>query len=559
MKKSKLLAAGLFGTLLVSSVLQAQNSSPYWSLAGNSNASTSSKLGTTNSIPLRLFTKNTTRIFIDTLGRVGIGTTPSRAKLEVNGVSGSGATSALFGGDGAGISLQRNWPTIGFNQYRNSTSGQGRYMANGYAALQTLDPTTGNMYFTLFQSGTKDGLTDAGHLALALTKNGNVGIGTATLSNGLTVGNGGIGGYNSTSGASGVYGSGDGTGVYGTSNSGWGVYGTSTNGYGAYGYSPNNYGVYGTSNNSSGIYGYTPGPYGKEAAGVYGYCNGYGYGVHGYSEYGTGLIGYGGTYGVYAAAASGVGNYAGFFAGPVFATTYSSSDRKLKKNIEDVGAAMDIIGKLQPKQYEYRQDGDYKFMHLPEGKHYGLIAQDLEQVLPTLVKDSKFDPNIVKDMGGIKQDPAHPTAAPKTDKAQPAEAIDFKAVNYTELIPIMIKGMQEQAELIKQQQQQINDLKQEVAQLKGNGFNTISGSGKLMQATPNPSSSTTRISYNLPAGVNQAQLLLTDAQGKIIKAISLNNSGTVDLNTGGLSSGVYNYSLLINGKIADTKKLVVAR
>ena len=37
----------------------AQNTSPYWSLAGNSNASaTTSKLGTTNAVSLRLFTNN---------------------------------------------------------------------------------------------------------------------------------------------------------------------------------------------------------------------------------------------------------------------------------------------------------------------------------------------------------------------------------------------------------------------------------------------------------------------------------------------------------------------
>ena len=51
---------------------------------------------------------------------IGIGiTNPTRAKLEVSGVSGSGATSAIFGTDGTGISLQRNWPTIGFNLCHN--------------------------------------------------------------------------------------------------------------------------------------------------------------------------------------------------------------------------------------------------------------------------------------------------------------------------------------------------------------------------------------------------------------------------------------------------------
>src|SRR5437764_15191519 len=60
-----------------------QNASPYWSLAGNSNATTSSKLGTTTSIPLNLTTNNATRLFISTTGNVGIGTTAPSTKLHI--------------------------------------------------------------------------------------------------------------------------------------------------------------------------------------------------------------------------------------------------------------------------------------------------------------------------------------------------------------------------------------------------------------------------------------------------------------------------------------------
>src|ERR1041385_7284111 len=50
-----------------------QNTSPYWSLAGNSNAAAGSKLGTTTAIPLNLTTNNLTRLRIYSNGRVGIG------------------------------------------------------------------------------------------------------------------------------------------------------------------------------------------------------------------------------------------------------------------------------------------------------------------------------------------------------------------------------------------------------------------------------------------------------------------------------------------------------
>jgi hypothetical protein len=77
---------------------------------------------------------------------VGIGTNnPSRAKLEVHVIK-----PPPFGGDGTGISLQRNWPSLGFNQYYNNGS---KYIGNGYAGVQYLDPSTGGFSLDLFSSG----------------------------------------------------------------------------------------------------------------------------------------------------------------------------------------------------------------------------------------------------------------------------------------------------------------------------------------------------------------------------------------------------------------------
>jgi hypothetical protein len=63
---------------------------------------------------------------------------------------------------------------------------------------------------------------------------------------------------------------------------------------------------------------------------------------------------------------------------------------------------MDIINKLKPREYEFRHDGNYDLMNLPDGSHYGLIAQDLEQVLPNLVKDTKFETNMGKKSFALK-------------------------------------------------------------------------------------------------------------------------------------------------------------
>ncbi len=277
-----------------------------------------------------------------------------------------------------------------------------------------------------------------------------------------------------------------------------------------------------------------------------------------YSAGGIGVYGYAATYiGVW-------GNgfyYAAYFNGDVFSNgTYYGSDQKLKQNINDVSSAMEIINQLHPKHYEYRHDGSYKLMNLPNGEHYGLIAQDVEKVLPNLIKDTKFDTRYAK---------PHTTA----EDIKNSETIDFKALNYTELIPIIIKGMQEQQQTIEnlqqvneKQQQQINELEKMVQTLSGNQSSLNSSlpdnsSAYLQQNTPNPFSQNTVISCYVSSSVRQAQLVVYSVDGKLLKSYTLNNKGIneVTINAGTLSSGEYAYALVIDGKKIDSKRMVLTK
>ena len=65
-----------------------------WNLAGNNNATGASKLGTTNSVPLKLFTNTSERMRINTSGKVGIGITNPLNILTVK--SGGSTPTALW-------------------------------------------------------------------------------------------------------------------------------------------------------------------------------------------------------------------------------------------------------------------------------------------------------------------------------------------------------------------------------------------------------------------------------------------------------------------------------
>lgn len=110
---------------------------------------------------------------------VGIGIfNPTRGKLEVQG-TGIGNTVGIFGGDVQGISIQRSNPCIGFNQYFDGLAN--RYIASGYAAAQSLNTTTGDMYLDLYGSGTANNVVSSTTRAITISKTGNVGIGVAPL------------------------------------------------------------------------------------------------------------------------------------------------------------------------------------------------------------------------------------------------------------------------------------------------------------------------------------------------------------------------------------------
>ncbi|NNV57426.1 tail fiber domain-containing protein [Limnovirga soli] len=355
-----------------------------------------------------------------------------------------------------------------------------------------------------------------------------------------------------------------GTGVYGSAINGAGVYGyDASSGNGVTGYSNTGYGVTGTTGDGfAGVYGNDN----NQAIGVYGRSTS-GVGVFGVSN-GTSLTGgYAGKFtstnyrGIYVS--SGTGWFAGYFAGDVYTTgVYSSSDAKLKKNIEDVTNAMDIINRLQPKHYEFRNDGNFAKMNLPQGKHYGLIAQELEQVLPDLVKDNQFN----------TRDAVAPNNA-AINKNEPVnnETIDFKSVNYTELIPVIIKAMQEQDKTIQQQQAKIGALEQLINKLTAaTPVNTISENANALvavtnatidQNVPNPFTNVTRINYTLPAKYQIAKMVITDKNGSTLKQINISGAakGSVQIDASALASGTYSYSIFADGKIIGSKQMIVIK
>jgi hypothetical protein len=128
----------------------------------------------------------------------------------------------------------------------------------------------------------------------------------------------------------------------------------------------------------------------------------------------------------------------------VYATngTINTSDATLKRDIKPLNYGITEVMKLQPVSYQWI-DG-----RPGEGRIMGFLAQDLQKVIPEVVRD--------KEWVYEKEDRA-------TGHWQPAAKL---GVAYSEIIPVAIAAIQEQQKQIEALRAEIEALKQLVAALK---------------------------------------------------------------------------------------------
>ncbi len=86
-------------------------------------------------------------------------------------------------------------------------------------------------------------------------------------------------------------------------------------------------------------------------------------------------------------------------------------------------------------------------------------------------------------------------------------------------------------------------------------------SAYLEQNQPNPFSNNTFIKYNVPVDVKDAVINIFDMNGQLIhsETITRIGKGEIQLKAGTVAVGTYSYSLVIDGQVLDTKRMVIAK
>ncbi|NOT36530.1 MAG: hypothetical protein HOP11_04075 [Saprospiraceae bacterium] len=262
----------------------------------------------------------------------------------------------------------------------------------------------------------------------------------------------------------------------------------------------------------------------------------------------------GNNVGVYGQVNSTVGfcssHFAGYFAGQTLSggPALVISDSSLKTNIEDLQNGMEIINALQPRTYDFDSRVNSGFA-LTDKHQYGFISQELERVLPDVVTEIQ-GPASIDQNGNVTEN-----------------STKYKAINYDALIAVLVKGLQEQNERINALEEIVNNccgenhLKKSSIMEGSKGIIDVKISENtvvLNQNVPNPFAESTFISYQIPESFFNAQIVFNNSYGQVIKVVEISESGKGGLNVYAhdLSSGHYTYSLVIDGKTVETKKMI---
>lgn len=207
---------------------------------------------------------------------------------------------------------------------------------------------------------------------------------------------------------------------------------------------------------------------------------------------------------------------------------YESSDSSFKENITTLVSALDNIKKLRGVRYYSK---NYNPEDLKETKdRIGLIAQEVENILPEVILTSPQGK---------------------------------KAIAYSKIVAVLIEAIKELEIRVKTLE---NDCCNKNANLKtgqiGNGnINQEMNFSGLYQNNPNPFDKQTTIRFEIPQTVQNAQLHICNMAGNLLKTIPINQKGAgkIVISANEFAAGMYLYTLVMDGRMIDTKQMLLTK
>lgn len=211
------------------------------------------------------------------------------------------------------------------------------------------------------------------------------------------------------------------------------------------------------------------------------------------------------------------------------------SDKRLKKNVKTISFNKNNFLKLNPVSFDISdslllsekvKNGEKK---VTSTSQYGFIAQEIQELYPQLVT---------------------------TDKET-----GFLKIKPLEIIPILVAALQDQQLQINALTDIINKSNSAPQKVGASQDIDVLSYAILDQNTPNPFNTLTTIGYYLPTTISNASIYIYDMHGVQLKSYSITERGKSNLTIQGseLNAGMYLYALIADGKVIDTKRMILTK
>ena len=207
---------------------------------------------------------------------------------------------------------------------------------------------------------------------------------------------------------------------------------------------------------------------------------------------------------------------------------YNPSITTEAKKISTLELTDEEIEKLSPEELEALEESTNEELGQSLSPiQYGLDAEQLKAVYPELVYEDKN--------GNV-------------------------SINYVEMVPLLV--------------QSINELSTKLAELEGNSAKKVKAKAettgiednvseidmvRMDQNKPNPFSESTVITLNIPEKTQTASIFIYDMSGKQMQSLPDTERGETDITVyaRNLAAGMYIYTLVVDGKVAVTRRMIV--
>lgn len=213
------------------------------------------------------------------------------------------------------------------------------------------------------------------------------------------------------------------------------------------------------------------------------------------------------------------------------ANVYNYSDARAKENVQSITTGLNTILQLRPVTYNWKNSNSEDVAtasittSVANGpsedaqQQYGFLAQEVESILPDAVK---------------------------TDEE------GHKMINYMAIIPMLVQAVQELQVTVEAQTNMISMIKNQYNLDAVNGLSK----NRIVSCTPNPTSDNVEIKTEVDGEAKMPTLLISNLIGTKEATLSVNSSSVTTYNASNLKAGIYIVSLLVNGKLVDSTRLI---